>query len=77
MPSMVEEDQVTEYLSKMDIYRLIGPGEVHPRELADMITRPLPIICEKSWQLGNILSNCKVANITCVFKKDKSGQLQQ
>ena len=57
MPSMVEEDQVTEYLSKMDMHRLIGPGEIHPRELADMIVRPLPIIFEKSWQLRNILSN--------------------
>ena len=57
MPSMVEEDQVTEYLSKMDMCRLIGPGEIHPRELADMIARPLPISFEKSWQLRNILSN--------------------
>lgn len=46
MPFMVEEDQVTEYLSEMDVYRLIGPGEIHPRELAGMIVKPLPIIFE-------------------------------
>lgn len=71
MSFLVEEDQVTEYLSKMDIYRLIGPCEIHPREVADMIVRPLPMIFEKWGQLGNILSNWKVANVTCIFRKDK------
>lgn len=57
MPSMLEEDHVTEYLSRMYINRLIGPGEVHPRELTGMIARPLPIIFEKPRQVGNFLSN--------------------
>jgi len=36
----------------MDIYRLVGPGEMHPRELADMIVRALTVIFEKSRQWG-------------------------
>lgn len=54
---MLEEDHITEYLSEMDINRLAGPGEIQPRELAGMIARPLPIIFEKSRQVGNLLSN--------------------
>lgn len=50
----------------MNIQQLIGPDE-----LANMIGRPLPVIFEKSWQLGNVLSKWKVANVTYVFKKKK------
>lgn len=53
----------------MNIQQLIGPDE-----LASMIGRPLPVIFEKSWQLGNVLSKWKVANVTYIFKKKKKGK---
>jgi len=40
----VEDDQVMEYLSELDIRKSMGPGGMHPclqRELADVIAKPL------------------------------------
>ena len=49
---MVEEDQVREYLSSLDIHKSMGPDGMHPqvlRELADVIVRPLSTILDQSW----------------------------
>lgn len=46
----VEEDQVKEYLRKLD--KSISPGGKHlqmPRELADAIERLILIIFDQSW----------------------------
>lgn len=44
---LVEEDQVRQYLSKLDINKSMGLDEMHPwvlRELANFIAKPLSII---------------------------------
>lgn len=44
---LVEEDQVRESLSKLDIHQSMGPDRMHPqvlREIANVIMRPLLII---------------------------------
>ncbi|KFP50064.1 hypothetical protein N323_05702, partial [Cathartes aura] len=71
---LVDEDQVREYLSKLDIHKSIGPNVVHPqvpRELADVIPRTLLIIFEQSWLPGQVPDDWKKANVIPVFKKDK------
>lgn len=71
---LVEEDQVRESLSKLDIHQSMGPDRMHPqvlREIANVIMRPLLIIFDQSWQLGEMPKDCQKANVTCIFKKCK------
>ncbi|XP_068785519.1 uncharacterized protein [Struthio camelus] len=71
---LVEEDQVRDLLSKLDIHKSMGPDGMHPRvlrELADVIARPLSIILERSWRSGEVPEDWKKANVTPVFKKGK------
>ncbi|KFV81143.1 RNA-directed DNA polymerase from mobile element jockey, partial [Struthio camelus australis] len=71
---LIEEDQVRDYLSKLDTHKSMGPDGMHPRvlrELADGIARPLSIIFERSWQSGEVPEDWKKANVTLVFKKGK------
>lgn len=45
--SLVDEDQVREYLSQLDICMSLGPDEMHSqmlRDLADVILRPYCVI---------------------------------
>jgi len=52
----VREDQVRQHVSELDMHKLMGL-EGHPqvlRELADGIMRPLLMIFERLWQLGEV-----------------------
>ncbi|PKU39220.1 rna-directed dna polymerase from mobile element hypothetical protein [Limosa lapponica baueri] len=71
---LVEEDQVREQLSKLDIHKSVGPDGMHPqvlRELAEVIVGPLNIIFERSWRKGEVPKDWRKANVTPVFKKGK------
>ncbi|GAB0183225.1 mitochondrial enolase superfamily member 1 [Grus japonensis] len=50
-PPTVGEDQVREYLRNLKVHKSMGPDEVHPqvlRELVDEVARLLSIIFEKA-----------------------------
>lgn len=73
---LVEEDQVREYLSKLDIHKSIGPEGMRPqvlRELANVLARPLSIIFDQSWRLGEVPEDWRKANATPIFKKEDPG----
>ena len=71
---MVQEDRVREHLGELDIHISMGPDGMHPRvlrELADFISMPLSIICERSRRTGEVPEDWRKAIVTPVFKKGK------
>ncbi|GAB0183716.1 mitochondrial enolase superfamily member 1 [Grus japonensis] len=77
LPS-VEEDLVRQYLSKLDPHKSTGPDGMHPqvlKELADVIVRPLLIIFERSWQLGEVPQDWKKVSVTVSFQRDNKDDL--
>ncbi|KAJ7411111.1 RNA-directed DNA polymerase from mobile element jockey-like protein [Willisornis vidua] len=52
----------------------MGSDEIHPKipkELADVITKPLSMISELSWESREVPADWKLANIVPIFKKGK------
>jgi len=71
--SLVEEDQVREYFSKLDVQKSNGPDGMHPRvlrEFADVIVKPLSIIFE---QLREVPEDWRKADVIPVFRESQEG----
>lgn len=69
--SLVEEDQVKEYVRKLDMH-VHGPVGMHSpvlRELPDITAKPLLILLDESWQLREVPEDWRKANVIPIFKK--------
>lgn len=72
----VKEDRVKNHLSQLDVHESMGPGRMLPKVLEEpgnVIVKLLPLIFKRPWQLGEVPSDWKKANITHIVKKSKKG----
>lgn len=66
---VVEEGMVWGLLQGFNPHKSVDPDGIHPkvlREVVDTISRPLPIIFQKSWRSGGNPDDWKKANVISV-----------
>ncbi|KAK4815212.1 hypothetical protein QYF61_022490 [Mycteria americana] len=69
---IIQGEMVSDLLHHLDTHKSMGPDEIHPRvlkELAEVLTKPLSIIYQQSWLTGEVPADCRLANVTPIFKK--------
>ncbi|KFQ01295.1 hypothetical protein N330_12669, partial [Leptosomus discolor] len=70
----IKEEVVSDLLHHLDAHKSMGPDGLHPRvlkELVDVLTKPLYIICQKSWLTGEVPVDQRIANVTPIYKKGR------
>ncbi|KFU95462.1 hypothetical protein M959_08723, partial [Chaetura pelagica] len=73
-PATVSEDKVCDHLRNLKIYKSMGPDEIHPRvlkELVEVVAKPLSTIFEMSWQSGEVPGDWKRRHFMPIFKKGR------
>ncbi|KFQ25601.1 hypothetical protein N332_03812, partial [Mesitornis unicolor] len=63
---------VNDLLHHLDIHKSMGPDGIQPRvlrELAEVLAKPLSILCQKSWLTGEVPVNWRLANVMPIYKK--------
>ena len=65
-------EMVSAKINCLNPNKVHGPDKKYPRivkEICDILSCPLSILFNKSLNEGVVLSDCKMANVTSIFKK--------
>ncbi|KAJ7406231.1 RNA-directed DNA polymerase from mobile element jockey [Willisornis vidua] len=71
---IISSQSTLKLLLRLDPYKSMGPDGIHSRifkELADVITKPLSVIFEQSWESRQVPADWKLVNTVPIFKKGK------
>ena len=73
MSIVFSENIVLEKLQNLSINKSLGPDDINSRildELAKPVAPSLSVLFQNSYDTGIVPSDCKIANITPIYKKD-------
>ncbi|KAF1484195.1 hypothetical protein FQV17_0002995, partial [Megadyptes antipodes antipodes] len=73
-PPIIQEEAVNDLLCHLDAHKSMGPDGIHPRvlrELAEELAKPLSIIYQQSWLMGEVPDDWRLANVTPIYKKGR------
>ncbi|KFV58580.1 hypothetical protein N328_12128, partial [Gavia stellata] len=65
----IQGEMVSNLLHHLETHKSMGPDGIHPRELAEVLTKPLSTIYQQSWLTGEAPDDWRLANVKPVFKK--------
>ena len=71
-PPTIQEETVRDLLLQLDCHKSMGPDEIHPRvprELAEVIAKPLSSIYQCFLLTGKVPEDWRLANVIPVYKK--------
>ncbi|GAB0208346.1 mitochondrial enolase superfamily member 1 [Grus japonensis] len=69
---IIQGEVVRELLHHLDTHKSMGPDEIHPRvlrELVEVLTKPLSIIYQQSWLTREVPVDWRLANVMSIYKK--------
>ncbi|KFP41737.1 hypothetical protein N324_06633, partial [Chlamydotis macqueenii] len=68
----IQVEIVNDLLHHLHTYKSMGPDGIHSRvlrELAEVLTKPLSIVYQQSWQTVEVPVDWRLANVTPIYKK--------
>ena len=68
----MDTEFVRDYLYQLKVPKSMGPYGIHLRvlkELADVTAAPLSIICQRSWESGEVPTNWNPASVIPIYRK--------
>ncbi|KFQ97683.1 hypothetical protein Y956_12749, partial [Nipponia nippon] len=74
----IQGEMVSDLLHHLDTQKSMGLDGIHPgvlRELAEVLTKPLSIICQQSWLTREVPVDWRLANVTPIYKKGRKEDL--
>ncbi|KAK4821004.1 hypothetical protein QYF61_010735 [Mycteria americana] len=75
---IIQGEMVSDLLHHLDTDKSMGLDGIHPRvlrELAELLTKPLSILCQQSWLTREVPVDWKLANVMPIYKKGRKEDL--
>lgn len=69
---------ISDLLHYLNMHKFMGTDELHSKilkKLVDVLTKPLYIIFQQSWNPGEVSVEWRVANVTPIFKNGQREDL--